>query len=73
MSVRCPKMDGFGSLLIDAYRKREEVMNRKGSLLELIYTADKIAQIHTMISAHRNQCVVWQRLDYSLRTGRLFE
>jgi len=73
MSIRCPKMDGFGSLLIDAYRQREEVMNRKGSLLELSYAAGKIAEIHAMISAHRNQCAVCRRLDYSLRTGPLFE
>jgi len=73
MSIRCPKMDGFGSLLIEAYRQREEAMNRKRSLLELSYAADKIAQINAMISEHRNQCVVCRRLDTAYVSGPLSE
>jgi len=66
-------MDGFGSLLIEAYRQREEAMNGKSSLLELSYAADKITQLNAMISEHRNQCVVCRRMDYSLRSETLSE
>ena len=72
-NFRCTQMDGFGRLLIDAYRQREKVLNRKdrkGRLLELSYTADKIVEIHAMISAHRNQCVVCRMSDYRQRTGQ---
>jgi len=62
-------MDGFGRLLFDACRQREELVSRKGSLSELSYAAETIAQIYAKISEHRGACVICQIVDYRLRNG----
>ena len=58
LDIPCPQLERLAAELIDAYRRRDDLICNVGSSPDAIRAGVEVFRIHGMITAHRSQCSI---------------
>ena len=58
LDIPCPQLERFAVELIDAYRRRDELMSNFPGSQEAIRAGVEVFRVHGLITAHRAHCAI---------------
>jgi len=72
LDIPCPQLERFAIELIDAYRLRDDLINKFPASQEAIEAGIEVFRVHGVITAHLAQCVICQNRTHAMEEKRLF-